>query len=91
MNGFDSPARYEHSKQHAISRDVTDPQDGHILNCDPYQATCGFSLRILPSSRIANSAINRPKKMLIAFIKAPQFGLILFPSKMPSLTPDLLR
>ena len=50
---------------------MTNPQDGHILNCDPYQATCGFSLRILPSSRIANSAINRPKEMLIAFIKVP--------------------
>ncbi|MGA7929028.1 MAG: hypothetical protein WCA20_23890 [Candidatus Sulfotelmatobacter sp.] len=35
-----------HSKQLAFNRDVINPQDGHIL-CDPYPATCGFSLRIL--------------------------------------------
>jgi len=36
--------------------------------CDPYPATCGFSLCILRSSRIVNSTINRPEEKLIAFI-----------------------
>ena len=36
-----------HSKQRTFSRDVINPQDGHIL-CDPYRTTiCGFSLYIL--------------------------------------------
>jgi len=59
----DSP----HSKQHASSRDVINPQDGHIV-CDPYPAIRGFSLRILWSSRIVNSTISRPKEKLVGFI-----------------------
>ena len=35
-----------HSRQWVLSRDVINPQNGHIL-CDPYPATRGFSLRIL--------------------------------------------
>jgi hypothetical protein len=62
-----------HSKQRALSRDVINPQDGHIL-CDRNPVICGFSLRILWSSRIVNSTISRPKKMLVAFIKATLLG-----------------
>ena len=57
-----------HSKQHAFNREVINPHDGHIL-CVPYPAICGFSLRILRSSRIVNRAISRPKAILVAFIK----------------------
>src|ERR1700686_4033764 len=46
------------------------PQCGHIL-CDPYPATCGFSLRIRRSSRIVNSMITRPKEILMTFTKRP--------------------
>jgi len=62
-----------HSKQLAFKRDVINPQDGHIL-CDPYPATCGFTLRIQWSSRIVNSTISRPKEILVAFIKATLRG-----------------
>ena len=58
-----------HSKQFAFKRDVINPQDGHIL-CDPYPATCGFTLRIQWSNRIVKRTINRPKEILVAFIKA---------------------
>jgi hypothetical protein len=58
-----------HSKQLAFNRDVISPQDGHIL-CDPYPAMRGVSLRILCSSRTANSTISRPKEKLIAVMKA---------------------
>jgi hypothetical protein len=57
-----------HSKQHAFNREVINPHDGHIL-CVPYPAICGFSLRILRSSRIVNRAISRPKEILVAFIE----------------------
>ena len=59
-----------HSKQRAFSRDVINPQDGHIL-CDPDSVICGFALRFQWSSRIMNSTISRPRKMLVAFIKRP--------------------
>jgi hypothetical protein len=59
-----------HSKQRAFSRDVINPQFGHIL-CDPNPATCGFNLRIHCSSRVMNSTISRPRKMLVALIKRP--------------------
>src|SRR5580765_3597503 len=49
-----------HSIQLALNRDVINPHDGHIL-CGPNPADCGLSLRILRSSRIVNSTINRPK------------------------------
>jgi hypothetical protein len=52
---------------------VINPQEGHIL-CDPYPGTCGFSLRILSSSRIVSSAISRPKETLIAFINVLSLG-----------------
>src|ERR1700732_4004804 len=39
-----------HSKQLALSRDVINPQDGHI-RCVPYSAIRGLSLRIQWSSR----------------------------------------
>ncbi len=64
-----------HSKQHAFNRDVINPQDGHILWV-PYPAICGFGLRILVSSRIVNSAISRPKKILVAFIKDKRAPLL---------------
>lgn len=57
-----------HSRQHAFSRDVINPQEGHIL-CVPYGAIRGFRLRLLRSSRKANSAISKPTNMLVAFIK----------------------
>ena len=57
-----------HSKQHALNRDVINPQDGHIL-CDRYPAIRGCGLRILWSSRIANSAISRPKEIPTGFKK----------------------
>jgi hypothetical protein len=57
------------AKQHAFNRDVINPQEGHIL-CVPYPAIRGFSLRILWSSRIVNSARSRPINILVAFIKA---------------------
>ena len=57
-----------HSKQHAFNREVINPHDGHIL-CVPYLAICGFSLRILRSSRIVNRTISRPKEILVAFIE----------------------
>src|ERR1700722_119946 len=62
-----------HSKQLGFNRDVINPQDGHIL-CDPHPAMRGVSLRILCSSRIANSTISRPKEKLIAFMKATLLG-----------------
>ena len=62
-----------HSMQHAFSRDVINPQDGHIL-CVPYGAIRGFRLRLLRSSRKANSAISKPTNILVAFIKATLLG-----------------
>jgi hypothetical protein len=62
-----------HSKHFAFNRDVINPQDGHIL-CDPYPATCGFSLRIQRSSRIVNSTISRPREILAMLIKATLLG-----------------
>jgi hypothetical protein len=59
-----------HSKQLAFSRDVINPQEGHIL-CDPDLVTCGFALRIQWRSRIVTSTISRPRKMPVAFIKRP--------------------
>jgi hypothetical protein len=71
---YTAPVRdLPHSKQHAFNREVINPHDGHIL-CVPYPAICGFSLRILRSSRIVNRAISRPKKMLVAFIKTIPLG-----------------
>jgi hypothetical protein len=74
-----------HSKQRAFSRDVINPQAGHIL-CDRNSVICGFSLRIPWSSRIVKSTISRPREILVAFIKAT------FPGELcvdPS--PSLLR
>jgi len=62
-----------HSKQHAFDRDVINPQYGHIF-CDPYPAIRGVSLCILRSSRIVNNTISRPKKKLVAFIRAILLG-----------------
>jgi hypothetical protein len=64
-----------HSKQHAFNREVINPHDGHIL-CVPYPdpAICGFSLRILRSSRIVNRTISKPKEILVAFIKTTLLG-----------------
>jgi len=59
-----------HSKQRGFSRDVINPQNGHIL-CDRNPATSGFSLRIQWSSRIVNSPISRPKEILVTFTKRP--------------------
>ena len=64
-----------HSKQFGFNRDVINPQEGHIL-CDRNPATCGFSLRVLWSSRIVNSAIRRPKRILIAFISVLLLGCL---------------
>ena len=47
---------------------MINPQEGHIL-WDPYSATRGFDLRILWRNGIANSAISRPKEILVALIK----------------------
>jgi len=57
-----------HSTQRAFSRDVINPQFGHIL-CDPNTATCGLDLRIHWSSRVINSTISRPRKMLALMIE----------------------
>src|SRR6266436_5890316 len=35
---------FPHSRQNSFERDVINPQDGHILVCDPKPAICGFSL-----------------------------------------------
>jgi hypothetical protein len=59
--------------QHALNRDVINPQEGHIL-CVPYPAIRGLSWRILWSSRIVNSAKRRPTKILVAFIKVTLLG-----------------
>src|SRR5260370_138317 len=59
-----------HSKQRGFSRDVINPQNGHIL-CDRTPATSGFSLRIQWSSRIVTSTINRAKEILVMFTKRP--------------------
>ena len=71
---YTTPVRaLPHSKQHVLNRDVINPHDGHIL-CVPYPAICGFTLLILRSSRIVNSAISRTSEMLVAFIEATLFG-----------------
>ena len=62
-----------HSKQHGFSRDVINPQYGHIL-CSPYAAIGGFSLCILRSNRIVNSTISRPNEKLVAFISVLLLG-----------------
>ncbi len=62
-----------HSKQRGLSRDVINPQDGHIL-CDRNPAGCGFSLRFQWSSRMVNITISSPKEILVAFMKAPPLG-----------------
>jgi hypothetical protein len=62
-----------HSKQLAFSRDVINPQDGHIL-CVPYSAIRGLSLRIQWSSRGASRTISRPKEILVALINATLLG-----------------
>jgi hypothetical protein len=62
-----------HSKQHALDREVINPQNGHIL-CDPYPAISGFSLRIRWSSRSVKSTISKPKEIVIAFINALLLG-----------------
>src|SRR5271169_1115870 len=62
-----------HSKHRGFSRDVINPQNGHIL-CERNPVTCGFRLRIHFSSRIVNSTINRDRKILVAFIRANLLG-----------------
>ena len=62
-----------HSKQLAFSREVINPQHGHIL-CVPDPATCGFRVRIQRSSRIVRSRTSSPKKTLVTFIKATLLG-----------------
>ena len=59
--------------QRSFNLGVIRPQCGHI-RCDPYPATCGFSLRIRRSKRIVNSTISRPKEILMRFTKRPFFG-----------------
>jgi hypothetical protein len=54
---------------------VINPQNGHFL-CAPYRAICGFTLRIQWSNRIVKSTISRPKKILVAFIKAKLLGVL---------------
>jgi hypothetical protein len=55
-----------HSKQQALSRDVINPQDGHIL-CDWRPATRGVTLRFRRSNTVAQSKMSRPRKILVAF------------------------
>jgi hypothetical protein len=62
-----------HSKQLAFSRDVINPQAGHI-RCDPNPAICGFSGRVRWSSKITKSTIRRPKEMPVALIRATPLG-----------------
>jgi hypothetical protein len=57
-----------HSKQFARNRGVINPQDGHIL-CGRNPVSCGVTLRIQWASRIVSSTINKPKEILVAFIK----------------------
>jgi hypothetical protein len=59
-----------HSRQRGLSRDVINPQDGHIL-CDRDPVISGFSLRIRRSSRIVNSTISTPKEIPVTFINRP--------------------
>src|SRR5208337_1597751 len=71
---YDTAAKgLPHSMQLAFNRDVINPQDGHILS-DPNRAACGFSLSIHRSSRIVNSTISRPRKILAALIRATLLG-----------------
>ena len=58
-----------HSRQRGLSRDVINPQAGHIL-CERNPVLSGFILRIQRSSRIVNSTISRPREMLVTLIKA---------------------
>jgi hypothetical protein len=62
-----------HSKQLVFDLDVINPQDGHIL-CDPYPATCVFTLRFQWSNRIMKITISRLKEILVAFMKATLLG-----------------
>jgi hypothetical protein len=55
-----------HSKQQALSRDVINPQDGHIL-CDWSPATRGITLRFRRSNTVAKSEMSKPRKILVAF------------------------
>ena len=59
-----------HSKQRGFSRDVINPQNGHIL-CDRNPATSGFSLRIQWSSRSVTNPISKAKEILVMFTKRP--------------------
>ena len=71
---YTTPVRgLPHSKQHVLNRDVINPHDGHIL-CVPYPAIWGFTLLILRSSRIVNSAISRASAILVACIEATLLG-----------------
>ena len=73
--------------QHALSRDVINPQEGHIL-CVPYPAIRGFKWRILWSSRIVSRARSRPTTILVAFIKATllrEFRIVRTKVKLPAL------
>jgi hypothetical protein len=69
-----------HSKQRGFSRDVINPQDGHIL-CDRSPVICGFSLRIEWSSLIVNSTISRPRKIPVALISDPSWRVPRLPSR----------
>jgi hypothetical protein len=73
--------------QHALNRDVINPQEGHIL-CVPDPAIRGFKWRILWSSRIVSKARSRPTTMLVAFIKATllrEFRIVRRNVKLPAL------
>src|SRR6266700_7044876 len=65
-----------HSRQLALSRDVINPQCGHIL-CNPDPAASGFILRLRPSSTIMNNTISKPRKAPVAFIRSDPSGQVL--------------
>jgi hypothetical protein len=62
-----------HSRQRGLSREVINPQGGHIL-CDRTSAISGFGLRLQWSSRIVISTMSRPNRMLVAFMNATVLG-----------------
>jgi hypothetical protein len=78
-----------HPKQRAFSRDVINPQDGHILWV-PYSAIRGVSLRIQWSNRIVNSTMSKPKEILISTHKSDPSWLLAEKPKVGELQMDWL-
>jgi len=62
-----------HSRQRGLSRDVINPQAGHIL-CDRNPVVCGFSLPIQRSNRIVSSTISIPREILVTVMEATLRG-----------------